>query len=150
MRLRLYPLILRIQAEKAFAAQYLEEHGVPWSAYWPKAPPTLYMWPASRVGQVHPVSTRFGPFECPLDRFWYSSWKEAYSATALASISSAVNSRMSRHDDDDDSEETSGGGGGGSGAVTAVQVGVLDGGEGALEACNAAVASVRYYMTDGD
>jgi len=61
-----------------------------------------------------------------------------------------VNSRMSRHDDDDDSEETSGGGGGGSGAVTAVQVGVLDGGEGALEACNAAVASVRYYMTDGD
>lgn len=102
---------------------------MPWSAYWPKAPPTLYMWPAPHVGQVHPVSTRFGAFECPLDRFWYSSWMEAYSATALASISSAVNTRMASA-------------GGGNGAATAVQVGVLDGGEGALEACNAAVASV--------
>jgi hypothetical protein len=134
-----------LKAEKAFAAQYLEEHGVPWSAYWPKAPPTLYMWPAEFVGQSHPVTTRFGPFECPLDRFWYTSWMESYSANALASISSALTARMS-------SDVEAGGGSGGDSSsssgrgLSEVKVGSLDGGEGALEACNAAVASVSLQM----
>jgi hypothetical protein len=70
------------QAEKAFAASYLESHGRPWSAYWPKAPPSLHMWPAEFVGQVHAVSTPFGPFECPLDRFWLKDWADASSAGA--------------------------------------------------------------------
>lgn len=108
------------QAEKAFAAEYLVEHGRPWSAFWPKPPPTLYMWPSAFVGQVHAVATPFGPFDCPLDRFWHKDWVDAYSEGALAALSAAL-------------ETTAGGGG----------AGAQDGGQAALDACHAAVASVR-------
>jgi hypothetical protein len=40
------------------------------------------MWPAEFVGQVHAVTTPFGPFECPLDRFWLKDWADVSSAGA--------------------------------------------------------------------
>lgn len=51
-------------AEEAFQQQYLKEKGIQYRHYFgpdgPRAPPTLYMWPADYVGQKHRVDSTNG------------------------------------------------------------------------------------------
>ena len=43
-------MLEHIAKEKKFLDSYLSDHGIPWRHYFgpngPRAPPTLYMWPA--------------------------------------------------------------------------------------------------------
>jgi len=51
-------------AEFNFMAEYLKQHGFHWRHYYgpsgPRPPPTLFMWPADRVGDVHSVTSHEG------------------------------------------------------------------------------------------
>ena len=50
--------------ETAFMAEYLNRTGIQWRHYYgpngPRPPPSLFMWPASHVGQVHAVTSTEG------------------------------------------------------------------------------------------
>ena len=50
-----------------FMAQYLQQHGYQWRHYYgpngPRPPPSHFMWPAERVGDVHSVTSSEG--------YWY-------------------------------------------------------------------------------
>lgn len=60
------PFALREQNEKEeqFMREYYAQHGVQWRHYFgpagPRQPPSLYMWPADRVGDVHTVTSYEG------------------------------------------------------------------------------------------
>jgi hypothetical protein len=45
--------------EDAFMAEYLNRTGIRWRHYFgpdgPRPPPTLHMWPANAIGEVHSV-----------------------------------------------------------------------------------------------
>jgi hypothetical protein len=57
-------LLERTTKEINFMAEYLNRTGIQWRHYYgpngPRPPPSLHMWPASHVGQVHSVTSKEG------------------------------------------------------------------------------------------
>ena len=60
-------LLAHTAREQEFMAQYLKRNGIQWRHYFgpngPRPPPSLFMWPASHIGQVHTVTSTEG--------YWY-------------------------------------------------------------------------------
>lgn len=58
----------RTAQEELFMADYLNRTGMLWRHYYgpngPRAPPTLFMWPAKQVGEVHTVNSHHGFWHC--------------------------------------------------------------------------------------
>ena len=54
--------------EEAFHEEYYKQTGIHWRHYYgpdgPRPPPTLYMWPAEKIGQVHKVVSPEGYWAC--------------------------------------------------------------------------------------
>eukprot|EP01041_Mallomonas_annulata_P007474 gene7474-15296_t len=54
--------------EEKFIAEYKNRTGIYWRSYYgpdgPRAPPTLFMWPAQEIGQVHTVASKHGQWKC--------------------------------------------------------------------------------------
>ena len=42
------------------------------------------MWPADAIGQKHVVSSKFGPFDCALPRYWERDWRDKHAAALPA------------------------------------------------------------------
>jgi len=57
-------LLAHTAREEEFMAQYLKRTGIQWRHFFgpngPRAPPSLFMWPASHTGQVHTVTSSEG------------------------------------------------------------------------------------------
>ena len=57
-------LLDHTKKEQEFMAEYLERTGIQWRHYFgpngPRPPPSLFMWPASQIGQVHSVTSTEG------------------------------------------------------------------------------------------
>jgi hypothetical protein len=55
---------MQLEAESKFAKKYFKENGIEWRHYFgpngPRAPPTLYMWPAKEIGDIHTVVSSEG------------------------------------------------------------------------------------------
>ena len=54
--------------ELAFHEEYYKQTGIHWRHYYgpdgPRPPPSLFMWPAEKIGQVHKVNSPEGYWEC--------------------------------------------------------------------------------------
>jgi hypothetical protein len=63
------PLRRSAHAEVDFNAAYFNRTGLLWRHYFgpsgPRPPPSMFMWPASEIGQTHTVTLR--------DGYWYES-----------------------------------------------------------------------------
>lgn len=50
------------QQEELFMKEYFERTGIQWRHFYgpdgPRPPPSLYMWPAKEIGDVHSVNTK--------------------------------------------------------------------------------------------
>eukprot|EP00598_Pedospumella_elongata_P003827 CAMPEP_0184979112 /NCGR_PEP_ID=MMETSP1098-20130426/9466_1 /TAXON_ID=89044 /ORGANISM="Spumella elongata, Strain CCAP 955/1" /LENGTH=511 /DNA_ID=CAMNT_0027502379 /DNA_START=62 /DNA_END=1597 /DNA_ORIENTATION=- len=61
-------LLAHTAREQEFMAQYLKRNGIQWRHYFgpngPRPPPSLFMWPASHIGQVHTVTSTEGYWTC--------------------------------------------------------------------------------------
>ena len=53
-----------VKREQTYMRKYYAEHGKPWLQHYPRALPVLNMWPATRVGQTHAVTSRRSFFRC--------------------------------------------------------------------------------------
>ena len=57
-------LALYTQKEVEYNEQYFAKNGIPWRHYFgpdgPRPPPTLFMWPAKAIGDVHAVTSSHG------------------------------------------------------------------------------------------
>ena len=55
----------RLWAEEvAFSESYRNSTGRHWTAFYPRPPPKLYMWPADHYGQVHKVKSQHTHYHC--------------------------------------------------------------------------------------
>lgn len=54
--------------EQAFMKEYEKKNGILWRHYYgpdgPRPPPTLFMWPAEEIGQIHKVTSHEGKWNC--------------------------------------------------------------------------------------
>jgi hypothetical protein len=57
-------ILARTEKELKYCAEYLKKTGIHWRHYFgptgPRPPPSLYMWPADKIGQVHSVISSEG------------------------------------------------------------------------------------------
>jgi len=58
----------RTERELSFQAEYFNRTGIHWRHYYgpagPRAPPTLFMWPADEIGEVHSLVSNEGKWVC--------------------------------------------------------------------------------------
>lgn len=61
-------LLQRAEQEEKFMKEYLEKTGIHWRHHYgingPRPPPSLFMWPATAIGQTHVVQSTNGHWTC--------------------------------------------------------------------------------------